>query len=219
MKINWRYTIGEILIVIIGITIAFSLNNWKEKRASNKLKKQYLANLASDIKQEIKQLNELELQVKKRLQQIKTVKPHLGHDQPQRDTIIKTVFELARLINFYPETTTYQTLISSGDMKLIDNFHLRRNLEEHYALHKLVLLDFERIEKIHEKYLGNYFIYQIDFKEVFNGNTQFLDDPLLRNIITSIEGSCFLVTNNLRKCLKSNESLLDEIEQELKLLG
>lgn len=37
-KINWTYAIGEIIIVIIGITIAFSLNRWAETAENRKTK-------------------------------------------------------------------------------------------------------------------------------------------------------------------------------------
>ena len=34
-KIDWQYTFGEILIVIIGISIAFSLNKCSENQQNN----------------------------------------------------------------------------------------------------------------------------------------------------------------------------------------
>ena len=36
-KINWRYAIGELLIVIIGISVAFALNNWSASLKENDL--------------------------------------------------------------------------------------------------------------------------------------------------------------------------------------
>ncbi len=39
LKINWTYALGEIIIVIIGITIAFALNNWAENAKGRKTKK------------------------------------------------------------------------------------------------------------------------------------------------------------------------------------
>ncbi|MCB0706669.1 MAG: hypothetical protein KDC34_15245 [Saprospiraceae bacterium] len=215
MKINWKYAIGEVLIVIIGISLAFALNNWKERGANSTQKKQYLENLALDINQEISQLERNQEAVNEKLKTIEMVKPFLGKDPGRRDTIIRKVFELARLVNFYPENSTYQTLINSGDMKLIGNFQLRRSLEEHFALHKIVLQDYERIEKIHEKYLGDFFIYHINFNELRFGNTDFLDNPLIANIITSVEGAYYLVLKGNERCLKSNKDLLEKIEAEL----
>lgn len=215
IRINWRYAIGEIIIVIIGITLAFWLNNWKEYQNGQSQKKQYLENLIMDIEQEMDQLKENQVQVNNKLKLIGEIKTHLGTQKSGRDSIVMKVFELARLINFYPESTTYQTLINSGDMQLIDNFELRRSLEKHYALHKNISKDYERIEKIHEKYLGDFFINHIDYKKLRNGDMEFLDNPLINNIITSIEGAYYLVIKGNKVGITSNEELLKQINAEV----
>ncbi len=48
-KSTWKYTLREIIIVIIGISIAFSMNKCAENVKDNKLKTQYLTNLKSDV--------------------------------------------------------------------------------------------------------------------------------------------------------------------------
>lgn len=55
-KINWTYALGEISIVIIGITIAFALNKWAENRSNHSEKQQYLQNLLIDLNSEVDQL-------------------------------------------------------------------------------------------------------------------------------------------------------------------
>ncbi len=48
-KVNWHYTFGEILIVIIGITIAFSMNKCADLKSNEDLKVQYLKNIKLDV--------------------------------------------------------------------------------------------------------------------------------------------------------------------------
>ena len=48
-KTTWKYTLREIIIVIIGISIAFSMNKCAENAKDNNLKQQYLINLKSDV--------------------------------------------------------------------------------------------------------------------------------------------------------------------------
>lgn len=211
------YALGEIILVVIGITLAVAINNWNEERHNSQQQKLYLESLVADVEKEIVQLNENIQGVDEKLALIKQVKPFLGTKQSNRDTIVRKVFELARLINFYPENTTYQTLINSGDMKLIDDFKLRKKLENHYASHGKTLQAYERIEEIHRKYLGDFFIYKINFGEVFKGNTNFLDDPLMSNIITSVEGAYFLLKSANGNCLKSNNEMLTELQNLLDL--
>lgn len=208
MKIKWKYTIGEILIVIIGVTIAFTLNNCKENRQKKTERNLYINNLIIDVEQELIQLHDNQNQVSGKLEQIQKIRPFLGSKSNGRDSIAYAVFGLSRLIAFHPENTTYQTLINSGDLKLISNFTLRRSIEEHYAMHDNILNDYKRLEKINEKYMGDFYIYEIDFKAVSKGDLEFLDNPLLLNIISSIEQSYRLLKNSNKKCIQSNEDLL-----------
>lgn len=43
------YTIGEIILVVIGIILALQVNNWNNHRADKKLEKRYLSELILDL--------------------------------------------------------------------------------------------------------------------------------------------------------------------------
>jgi hypothetical protein len=45
----FKYAIGEIVLVIIGILIALQINNWNEIRKSNKIEKEFLTNIYKDL--------------------------------------------------------------------------------------------------------------------------------------------------------------------------
>jgi len=51
-----RYAIGEIVLVVIGILIALSINNWNEERKNDKLQKEYLTRLVQDLNQDLEDL-------------------------------------------------------------------------------------------------------------------------------------------------------------------
>ncbi len=57
-----KYAIGEIVLVVIGILIALSINNWNELRKariqSENLKKQYLLSIHKDLKNDINLIND-----------------------------------------------------------------------------------------------------------------------------------------------------------------
>jgi hypothetical protein len=46
----FKYAIGEIVLVVIGILIALQLNTWKEENTEKKLVKQYVSSLIEDLK-------------------------------------------------------------------------------------------------------------------------------------------------------------------------
>lgn len=46
----FKYDIGEISLVVLGILIALQLNSWKEENTEKKLVKQYISSLIEDLK-------------------------------------------------------------------------------------------------------------------------------------------------------------------------
>ena len=50
-----RYAIGEIVLVVIGILIALSINNWNESRIKNKSVKSHLESLTEAIEHDIRE--------------------------------------------------------------------------------------------------------------------------------------------------------------------
>ena len=54
-----KYAIGEIVLVVIGILIALSINNWNENRKDISLKESYIENLIVDLNKDIENLGQL----------------------------------------------------------------------------------------------------------------------------------------------------------------
>ena len=44
------YAVGEIVLVVIGILIALSINNWQQENQNKKLEKRYLEDLRVNLK-------------------------------------------------------------------------------------------------------------------------------------------------------------------------
>ena len=60
---NLKYTLREIVIVIIGITIAFSINKCSDNIKNKRLRKEYMLNLKSDITLDKEQLEKHSLEI------------------------------------------------------------------------------------------------------------------------------------------------------------
>ena len=48
-----KYAIGEIVLVVIGILIALSINNWNENRKRDEIRKNYYHQLVIDLENEL----------------------------------------------------------------------------------------------------------------------------------------------------------------------
>ena len=48
----FKYAIGEIILVVIGILIALSINNWNESRKQDVTEKEFITGILNDLKQD-----------------------------------------------------------------------------------------------------------------------------------------------------------------------
>ena len=53
----FKYAIGEIILVVIGILIALQINNWNENKKSAKQEQTYYCKIAEDLQVDIKNID------------------------------------------------------------------------------------------------------------------------------------------------------------------
>ena len=115
-----KYAIGEIILVVIGILIALSINNWNENRKLQEAKTEYYKQLLTELNLDIK---ELYPQIKRIEKSIMTYEAYLAvYETPNvpLDSIyhhIKKVEPSFGLTKF--NTKTIEVLKSTGDIKLL----------------------------------------------------------------------------------------------------
>ncbi|UZR95270.1 DUF6090 family protein [Chondrinema litorale] len=214
-KINWKYAVGEIIIVTIGITIAFAINQWAENSKNNKVKKQYLQSLIVDLDSEIEGLHDNIDYFDRKMNTIHVISPFLDGKKVGRDTIMRKVFNMALIVNFRPHDATYKALINSGDLKLFDDFDFKLMLEKHYAQHELIKQDYYRQHNIMEKYFSDFLIYEVDTRQIRNGNYDFMDKLMLKNIIQSLYGTYLIAMKTAEKGIEDCEETKKVLQTEL----
>lgn len=128
----FKYTIGEIVLVVIGILIALSINNWNEKQKKQNLKNEYLISLKNDYRNDTIQLNKTIDYNKKRfkvLNQIADEAENTNFTRPEEFiSLLKNNTSSIRLNNTY-NTNSFRLLISSGNIDLLDK-HLQQSIME-----------------------------------------------------------------------------------------
>ena len=215
-KGKWAYAFGEILIVIVGISIAFSMNKCAENSKHDAQKKQYLVHLKNDIVADKSQLNINLKELDSKLNDTHQILPYLNSDSTNQMKIVRNVFNIANLSNFHAKDVTYQTLINSGDLKLIDDFDLKTAIESHYSNYKEMKNAYIRQESIVRDYVGNYLINHADYDYLQKGQFPFTNEKLLKNIVQSMRGSFILKINATKKGIASCDSLIVILDTVLK---
>ena len=118
----FKYAIGEIILVVIGILIALQINNWNEKVKKNKLRTSYINALMVDYSKDIMQLNaSLEFN-KEALKAIDSMHASLYSDDIKLENFLSYFTNFERTVrtqnNF--NTNSFNVLISSGNIDLLN---------------------------------------------------------------------------------------------------
>ncbi|MGF1557254.1 DUF6090 family protein [Paucihalobacter sp.] len=120
----FKYAIGEILLVVIGILIALQINNWNEVRKQNLSVKQSLNSLLSDLKKDSIQLNDDLEFINKDLAQLLDFNERLSKNSANLDTL-KQIARFEYLPFFNPSNelnrNTIVSLLSTGHLEYFDD--------------------------------------------------------------------------------------------------
>ncbi|MFK7832305.1 MAG: DUF6090 family protein [Winogradskyella sp.] len=212
-----KYTLQEIIIVIIGITIAFSMNKCADNARDNSLKEEYLINLKSDVENDKIQLEINKKDIEKKLKICNALIPTLNTGQKHGMPLMNDTFELVQYTTFSPKNTTFKTLINSGDLKLIEDFKLKTNIQGHYTNYEKLDDVYARHRSLIKDYLGNYMIIEADYDQLFEDKTPFKNEIRLKNIIRALLTTFREKQRITLQAIESCNSLIKDIDKALEL--
>lgn len=175
-------------------------------------KKQYLSNLKQDIEEDKEELENNLIQINQKIDLSSQLIPLLNTNNPEKQSKMRDMYTVATLTNFTPKDFTYQALVNSGDLKLIDDFELKKAIEKHYSKYKAISKAYERQEIINKDYLGNYFIYNTDYDLMREGKSPYKDEKLLKNMMQAIRGSFIIKKQATELGIASCDSILKILE-------
>jgi hypothetical protein len=127
LKLRWSNYLIELLIVIIGISIAFWLNNMAQNRKDQKEKTTYLTDIRNDLKTDSLRLSR---NIKNNEAKIKKLQNGLAliEQKAPVDQVLSDVIEIGNYDFFNPDNFTLTSLLQSGDFKLIDSEEIKKEL-------------------------------------------------------------------------------------------
>ena len=135
----FRYAIGEIILVVVGILIALQVNNWNIARGEAKLEQEYLQRIVEEIERDVKGIdrNKAEAEFWKEMIQL------------LKDAYYDTEVALARPIEFVTAIKhadivsratiggdTYDELRSAGHLRLIKDPAVKSAIREYYRYYE-----------------------------------------------------------------------------------
>jgi hypothetical protein len=131
----FKYAIGEILLVVIGILIALQINNWNEAAKENRILNNYLVKIKSHTKEDLRQLDTItkgrkqiaDLCKKARMAMLtKTEEEHI-YVMMASGTAFADFF-------FKPKTVGYESFKNSASFVKINNTELDSLLIQYHSI-------------------------------------------------------------------------------------
>jgi hypothetical protein len=133
---DWFTVFVEILVVIVGLMLAFQLDRWWEQRGESAQEAQYIERLAADIEADIEQLEyAVELQTI-RLEMAELLMAVVADPEEASRRPVEFLGGVSQSSYIYtpiPTSHTFDDLRSTGNMRLLRNTEFKNLLHDYYG--------------------------------------------------------------------------------------
>lgn len=221
------YALGEIVLVVIGILIALSINNWNEKRKQIAYGKELMIELIEDVNKHISMLNWAS----------ENIKETISSQEKMFDIKDLHSVETASLYSFFAManidvkvlTNTYDKIKSQGLTRLSENDSLNKEINKYFDLYvtqynKRIDYDLKN-QSEREKYLLNHTLDfntnkiqgfdKVNENEIKEDFITYLNLPRTKSIILQINRDSKSILNTLEKFKRQSIFLIEHLHKEL----
>ena len=151
----FKYAIGEIILVVIGILIALSINNWNQNNINEKRLNQYIESILKDLDLDKVRLTECFKADSTKIQVIN----ELSDPLPDFIGIGKGRFDIDSIMwthSLKIHNATYNSMISSNAMELLKNNKIQNEISKYYS-------SMEQAKRFEDWYVNNSYPYFLEF--------------------------------------------------------
>jgi Family of unknown function (DUF6090) len=158
----FRYAIGEIVLVVVGILIALSINNWNETRQNKQQAQKYMKGLIDDLKSDSIQYQISIRAYQSDIRHNSTIFLNDDFENIQFDTLnrhLDQFYMVDRLTDY-----TFQKIKNSGLTDLIGSGKTNKAINDYYSItsaHYKEFLNYDKELLIKEL---NYWLYNSNYE-------------------------------------------------------
>jgi hypothetical protein len=125
-----KYAIGEIVLVVVGILIAISINNWNERIKTQEKVDLFLTSLKSDLINDLSSISNI---IKIQEQRLKALEGSIAlGNNPQLKEILENNhtdgISIGRNWTFYPVAGAYKAASGTGLIESLQNDNLKKDI-------------------------------------------------------------------------------------------
>ncbi len=131
------YAIIEIVLIVIGILIALQINNWNLRQIERNEELRTYQNIQHQMSEDRSELVEMQAFNRTHLSQMEIANSLISENNRRAiDTLAYLIMMMSQYSDFHGSANIYETLVNSGDIKLIQNDEIPariKNLEKTYT--------------------------------------------------------------------------------------
>ncbi len=174
--INWAEKFIEVLVVVVGITLAFIVNRSYENFKNRQISKMYVSSLQQDLKSDLTQLDSVLTILKKKHQNLHRLIKNWPKAKLNKDSLVETLRLISNLKFFIMHVSTFRSMEGSGQLNAISNLTVRKKLFEYYRLEEGLKILHQVIENFFNRFILPVSLEKIDMKTL-----QILDHKFFRS--------------------------------------
>lgn len=195
LQIDWIHHGIELIVVFISISLAFIVNQCRDDYQNARLEEKYLQSFREDIAADLTTLDSMIVQNERYLENLRKLIGMIKAKDLANDSLFENTVALIGISRFFPNQSTYQSIISNGNFGVISDYRLKQQISKYYQ----ELGSRELIESVYQLHLNEYvlpFFYQnVDLLEGKVIALEALQTPAFSNLVA---GSFTLLNQNTR---------------------
>lgn len=125
------YAVGEIVLVVIGILIALQLNNWNQNRSARNTEESYYKSIGEQLVLDKQAITDQIRYNENFLDRFSYASQIIeSRDLEKMDTLSGIALDLTAFSDFRRKSSVYQSLVNSGEIKLISSQNVVNELQD-----------------------------------------------------------------------------------------
>ncbi len=214
-KIDWLNLVLEFIVILIGILIAFQLNEYAISKGQRKVLQEHYANLVMETENNLNNLNNALENVQKVDKNADSLL-YLIENKADLQTINNLSLSLLDVGGAYMTKNAYEALVNSGDIRFIKDYELKSKTVNLYEYYKWVKsFDDFGIEQFN---LGYYKYYKenMDLYKYLPQQRKVYEDKFFLNAIGVYRFSMSGRIRKYKECIDVADQYLEFIKEKVK---